>query len=100
MIKHIVMWRLKDFAEGCTKRENAIRIKNELESLKSVIPEIIDIEVGIDILNTNQSYDLVLYSIFNNLYDLDIYQNHVDHRRVAEFIGKVRLERVVVDYEI
>lgn len=34
MIKHIVMWKLKDEAEGNSKAENAQIIKNSLEDLK------------------------------------------------------------------
>ena len=29
---------------------------------------------------------------------LDIYQNHTEHKKVSEFIGKVREERIVIDY--
>jgi len=34
MIKHVVMWKLKDFAEGTDAARNAKRIKVELEALK------------------------------------------------------------------
>ena len=37
MIKHIVMWRLKDVAAGATKEENALKLK---ESLESLVPRI------------------------------------------------------------
>ena len=49
MIKHIVMWKLKDEAEGNSKDENAKIIKNSLEDLKGKINEIVDIEVVIDV---------------------------------------------------
>jgi hypothetical protein len=39
MIKHIVMWRLKEFAEGAAKAENALRMKEILETLPVKIPE-------------------------------------------------------------
>ena len=37
MIKHVVMWKLKDFAEGCGKQENALKIKTMLEGLRDKI---------------------------------------------------------------
>ena len=37
MIKHIVMWKLKEEAEGHSKEENAKLIKNMLEGLKDKI---------------------------------------------------------------
>jgi hypothetical protein len=98
MIKHVVMWKLKDFAEGADRARNAKRVKIELEALKNLIPQIWHIEVGINVLESDASYDVVLYSVFKNQDDLDAYQKHPDHRAVAEFIGKVRESRVVVDY--
>ena len=99
MIKHVVMWKLKDFAEGADKARNAKRLKIELEALKSTIPQIFHLEVGINILASDAAYDVVLFSVFKNERDLDIYQNHPDHRAVAEFVGMVRQSRVVVDYK-
>ena len=61
MIKHIVMWKLKDEAEGNSKAENAKIIKNSLEYLKGKINEIVNIEVGIDVNKSEQAYDVVLY---------------------------------------
>lgn len=100
MIKHIVMWKLADSAEGQGKLENARIIKKELELLKNEISEIIDIEVGINIVEDAQAYDIVLYSTFKNKEDLNGYQTNPLHLKVAGFIGKVRESRVVVDYEV
>ncbi len=98
VIKHVVMWKLKDFAEGADKARNAKRLKIELEALKNTIPQIVQLEVGINILASDAAYDVVLYSVFRNAQDLDLYQNHPNHRAVADFAGKVRESRVVADY--
>ena len=45
MIKHIVMFRLKDSAEGHSKAENARKLKILLESLKEKIPVVKCLEV-------------------------------------------------------
>lgn len=100
MIKHIVMWKLKDNAEGKSKLENAKFIKEGLEALKADIKEILSIEAGINIVEDPGAYDLVLYSVFESKEDLNIYQKHPQHVKIAEYIGKVREARVVVDYEI
>lgn len=100
MIKHIVMWKLKEFADGKEKQENAKIIKTGLESLQQKINELKFIEAGININNSPQAYDVVLYSQFENMEDLNIYQNHPEHIKVAEFVKKVVNERVVVDYEV
>ena len=98
MIKHIVMWKLKDFAEVANKKDNALKIKSSLEGLKSKIKEIRFIEVGISISDAADFYDVVLITEFKDLRDLENYQKHPEHIKVGEFIGKVRLERKVVDY--
>lgn len=100
MIKHIVMWKLKEEALGKSKKENALLIKDKLEALRGQIPEILDLEVGIDFLESEQSYDIVLVSTFASKEALDIYQKHPKHVEVGAFVGEVRLARTVVDYEV
>lgn len=100
MIKHIVLFELAENAEGKTKAENAAIIKRDLESLYGVIPELKKIEVGINHPETPESnYDLCLYCEFENVADLDVYQNHPEHKKVGTYISKVRTGRVCVDYE-
>ncbi len=98
MIKHIVMWKLKSFAEGATGEQNASIMKQRLEALRKTIPVIRHLEVGINILTSDAAYDVALYSEFANEKDLDLYQKHPDHLQAAEFVNKVRESRVVVDY--
>jgi len=93
------MWKLKEFAEEKDKLENAKTIKRDLENLQNKINQIRYIEVGININESEQAYDVILYSEFNSIEDLDTYQNHPDHVRISEFISKVRDTRVVTDYE-
>ena len=99
MLKHVVMWRLKESAEGRTKAENVLYIKQILELLPYKIKEIKNLEVGINILNAPPSYDLVLIVDFANLLDLQAYQAHPEHVKVADYVLKVRETRAVVDYE-
>lgn len=100
MIKHIVMWKLKEFAEDNNKQVNASIIKEKLENLKGEISQIRAIEVGININKSAQAYDAVLYSEFENYEDLSIYLNHPSHKRISEFISRIRDERTVVDYDV
>ena len=94
MIKHIVMWKLKEFAEGNNKSENANIIKKSLESLKGEISEIKFIEVGININEAKQSYDVVLCSEFESMEALDRYQKLPKHVKAANFIKKAVEERM------
>lgn len=99
MIKHIVMWKLKDYAKGAQKEENALKIKSDLEALKQKIEQIGEIEVGINIVDSEAAYDVVLYSVFANENKLEEYRVHPEHVKVADYIGKVVDKRVVVDYQ-
>lgn len=100
MIKHIVIWKLKESGEGKSKSENANIIKTGLESLKNEIAQIKAIEVGINFNESAQASDVVLNSEFETKEDLNIYQNHPAHLKVSGYVSKVVDERRVIDYEI
>jgi hypothetical protein len=99
MIKHIVMWKLKDFSEGRSKADNMLIMKNMLEALNGKIPGLEKLEVGLGIGGSETSFDMVLYSEFQDEQALETYQNHPEHLIVREFVGKVREKREVVDYK-
>lgn len=98
MLKHIVMWKFKDEAEGKTKAENCAYIKKQLESLPAKISFVRHLEVGINEYHSPMSSDMVLVTEFDSKEDLDLYAVHPDHVKVSDYIGKVRVERTVVDY--
>jgi len=100
MIKHIVMWRLKEQAMGSGKRENAQRVREKLESMRGKIPGMVKIELGFDFSATPDSSDVVLYSEFESREALEGYMTHPVHEAVKDFIREVRTERHVVDYEV
>ena len=98
MVKHIVMWKLKEYANGDNKKVNAIKIKKMLESLQEKVPGAYKMEVGI---NYNPGgYDVVLYSEFNDHDALEGYQVHPEHIKVQEFVRQVISDRVVADYMV
>jgi hypothetical protein len=100
MVKHIVLWRLKDFAEGADKASNAGHIKVGLEGLRGRIPGLVAIEVGVNFEPSPAAFDVALYSVFESREALAAYQAHPEHAKVADFILRVRSERVVADYEV
>lgn len=98
MIKHIVMWQLKPEAEGHTAQENAQWMKNHLEALMGVVPELLSCEVGINVVEGN--YDACLISTFNSLEDLEAYKKHPAHVAISTYCKKIRLSRVACDFVI
>jgi hypothetical protein len=100
MIKHIVMWKFKDSAEGRSKEENLEIFRDMIANLGNHIEQIKHAETGIDFNRSAAAFDVVLYSEFASREDLGIYQDHPEHVKVKEFLGKVSLDRAVVDYEM
>ncbi|SME88931.1 Dabb family protein [Desulfovibrio gilichinskyi] len=100
MIKHIVMWTLKDEAEGGTSAENGIKMKQILENLSGKIDELKHIEVSVDVFAAIPDCNVVLYSEFETKDDLDAYQVHPLHQACVAFIKQVVASRNVIDYVI
>ncbi|MEJ5286064.1 MAG: hypothetical protein CH6_4259 [Candidatus Kapaibacterium sp.] len=100
MLKHIVMFKLKEDYQGKDKSSLAKEIKEALEKLPSLIPQIKHYEVGINQLDDPRAYDIVLVSAFENKDELEIYRNHSAHKKTLEFILERALDAKVVDYFI
>lgn len=100
MIKHIVVWRLKDSAYGNSKDENALLLREKLLAMKDKVSGLIHLEVGLDFSKEKESSDVVLYSEFESREALHRYQIHPDHEDIKKWLSEVRFERRVVDYEI
>jgi GR25 family glycosyltransferase involved in LPS biosynthesis len=99
MIRHIVMWKLKNFENPEIKALNEKKLKDELYHLKKEIVQIKALNVGIN-LNPDNEYDMVLEMEFDNFNDLLTYQNHPAHLKVVEFLKTVRDLKAAVDFEI
>ena len=85
MLKHIVMWKLKEFAEGKTKAENAQFMKENLERLVGIIPEIKSLQVGINEKISDMAYDAVLISTFEDAEALARYKEHPEHVKDSNY---------------
>lgn len=104
MIRHVVMWKLKDNAEGATKKKNAEKMKLILEGLKVNIDEIKSVEVGINITDDDEeagsAFDVVLISDFETELDYTMYTRNAHHKKAIEFINSVIDKRHFVDYKM
>lgn len=94
MIRHIVMWKFKE-----DQHENMLIFKERLLALKDKIPEIRDMEVGINVNPSERSYDAVLVSAFDSLDTLKAYSTNPLHVEVSDFCKTIRISSVSVDYE-
>ncbi len=100
MIKHIVMWQLKDHAEGESKAVNAQKMKALLDACAGIVPGMGRFEVAIARPDLEATYDVVLYSEFDSVEALNAYQHHPQHVALKPFVAAVRAARQCMDYEV
>lgn len=98
MLQHIVMFKIKESYESRSKKVLISELKSELEKLPEIIPEIIGFEVGNNISQSENAYDLVLLSEFENEDKLQSYRIHPAHMNVVEYLKKICEKTTVVDY--
>ncbi|MGH8807861.1 MAG: Dabb family protein, partial [Noviherbaspirillum sp.] len=87
MLKHIVMWKLKEHAEGADRAANASKMKELLDACAAIVPGIVEFEVAIARAGLEATYDVVLYSAFTSKAALDAYQEHPQHAALKPFFG-------------
>ena len=100
MVRHIIVWTLKDEFTEAQKADVKAGIKEGLEGLKGQIPGLIDIKVITEGLESSNA-DLMLDSTFENADALNGYYGHPAHVAVAT--SKVRPNvkiRSCFDYEM
>ena len=81
MVKHIVMFKLTD--------KNSVTIEKVVSTLKGMtnrIESLKNLEVGVDYINSERSYDIVLTALFDDKQGLEIYSNHPIHSPVKQIL--------------
>ncbi|MDD7267007.1 MAG: Dabb family protein [Lachnospiraceae bacterium] len=101
MIKHIVMFKFKEQAEGRSRSENVAMTKAMLDALPAQIPQITSslTETGCAHADTG-NYDLILTSTFQTIEDLADYIVHPAHQAVGAFMRPLRENRACIDIEV
>lgn len=99
MIKHIVLFKLKDEVPETDKLVVMNKFKEAIEALPAKISVIRKIEVGLN-MNPGESWHIALYSEFDNLDDVKFYATHPDHVAAGKIIAEAKESRSCVDYEI
>ena len=101
MIRHIVMFKFKEEAEGKNKKENVLATKAMLEALPAKIPQILasTVEIGAEGANPENA-DLILISDFESFKTLNQYIVHPDHKAVGAFMRPLRESRAAIDFTV
>lgn len=120
--KHIVMWKFKEQHNGKSALENARWMKEQLEGLVGVVPELLSAEVGISpaleqaaAVQSNAAaapsnaaavpapaasgeYDACLVSTFASPEALAAYKVHPKHKAISAYCKEARLKRLAFDW--
>ncbi len=97
MVKHIILWKLKD---ECNTNEVKNGIKNALEGLLGVVPGLLEIKVQTECLSTS-NVDVMLYSVLESEEALKGYAVHPAHVAAADnFVRPFTETRSCIDFEV
>ncbi|MCD7890257.1 MAG: Dabb family protein [Ruminococcus sp.] len=100
MIKHIVMFKLKD-ADGRTEYENALEAQKRFDSVIAEVKELKKAEAVINSKDAPESnYTIALICEFDDIAALNAYQVHPAHLAFGKYITPLRESRACIDYEI
>lgn len=95
MVKHIILWKLKD---GATEKDK-LSAKENLEALKDKLEGIIEIKVQISGLSSSNA-DMMLDSTFTDEAALKAYQVSEEHTFVANtYVRPITETRLCLDYD-
>ena len=96
MVKHIILWKLKEEHKTDAVKQG---IKNGLEGLQGKIPGLVDIRVQTESLPSSNA-DVMLYSVFEDEAALKGYAVHPEHVFVADtYVRPFTETRLCLDFE-
>jgi hypothetical protein len=98
MLVHIVMIKISASSET-EKKKSIFMLKDSLDKLPSMIPEIKYYDVGVNISTRSNAYDLVVVSEFEDAGALSIYRDHPEHQKVVRLLDGIKEDVVVFYYE-
>lgn len=99
MVKHVILWKLKDMSEAETATVKA-DIKTHLEALAGKIPGLLEIKVYTNKLDSS-NVDVMLDSSFESEAALKGYAIHPDHVTVADtYVRPFTATRACLDFTV
>ena len=98
MVKHIVLWKLKDEIKEDHPEVLVASLQERFKALLGVVPGLTEIELGANY--NGGEYDMALYCAFETRADQDAYQKNPAHLAVAETVRASTCGRACVAYEV
>ena len=99
MVKHLILWKLKDEITGDAKEKVLCEMKENLEALVGKVPGLLRLEIVTKPLPSSNA-DVMLDSDLESEEALKGYQSHSDHVAVANtYVRPFTEVRLCMDYE-
>ena len=99
MVKHVIIWKLKESIQGADKEKVLSEMKEHLEALVGKVPGLLRLEIITKPLASSNG-DVMLDSELESEEALKGYQSHPDHVAAANSYVRPYTEvRLCMDYE-
>jgi len=99
MVRHVILWKLKETSSEDEKRTIVENMKEHLEALVGVVPGLISLDINIEPLDSSNA-DVMLDSLLEDEAALKEYQTHPEHVKAADTYVRPYTEvRMCIDYE-
>jgi hypothetical protein len=100
MVKHVILWKLKEEITGDSKEKVLGEMKENLEALVGKVPGLLRLEIVTKPMASSNA-DVMLDSDLESEEALKGYQSHPDHVAVANTYVRPYTEvRLCMDYEV
>jgi quinol monooxygenase YgiN len=97
VIRHIVMWKLKEGAGGAGRAQNALQVKAWLDACGDLVPGILRFDVAVAQEGLEASCDVMLYAEFASVAALEAYNAHPQHQLLKTRVAPLREARYCFD---
>jgi hypothetical protein len=98
-IVHMVMWKLNGVTPAVRLAQAELMVQ-AFETARSQVPGLLRMEVGGNMIEVPDAWDLALSMVFASRADLEAYNTHPAHLRIKTLMGPMRLARCQVDFEV
>ncbi|HKI75004.1 MAG TPA: Dabb family protein [Pseudomonadales bacterium] len=95
MINHFILLKYKDD----TPRAHLDEFCRKMYALREGISQIKELQIGLDVIHDQRSWDLILIMKFDSLADLKTYQAHPAHQAASRFNQDMVSQVASLDFE-
>lgn len=95
MFTHVVFFKFKDRSQ-----ENIKKAEKIMRGMEGRIPELKSMEVGIDVVHSDRSFDIALITKFDSKADMEVYAVHPIHvNEILKYLKPMLQVSHTVDFE-